>query len=86
MAKEKKPLIGGQLLLIVIVLALSLPLGFAAAHAITPFLWWMEVQIRLPLTDSTGPAWFVILISILFTWGVFYTITGMVIEHRRLAR
>ena len=85
MAKAKKPLISGQLLLAIVILVLATPLGFVSAHVITPFLWWMEVQTDLALTGSAGPAWFVTLLSVLFAWGLLYAVTGMVIEHRRQA-
>ena len=72
----------GQILLAGVSLALSVPVGFVTAHVITPFLWWMEVQTSMAFTAPSGPKPFVIVISVLFVWGVLYAITGMVIEHR----
>ena len=87
MAKQgDKPLIGGQLLLAVLALALAVPLGFVVSHVITPFLWWMELRVPMSLTGAEGPAWFVTLASMLFAWGVLHAVTGMVIEHRKAGR
>lgn len=76
----------GRILLAGLILALSVPFGFVIALVVTPFLWWMEIRAAFAFTAQPGPKLYVIVLSVLFVWGVLYAISAMVIRYRRNQR
>ena len=83
MAKSTEQSTGAKSLKALLMPAPGLPLGFAFAHLVTPVPWWMEVRTGISLSGALGPAWFIIAASVLFAWGLLYTVVGLVFEARR---